>query len=282
MIAGSNTGRNAGEYVSIGVVPGTTSTTDVVVVVWYDQTERVLKYAYNDSPLTNRNGQTSGAGWKGVKTVFSDDSENAGEYCQLTVDAKGGIHIAAYDPTNCNLVYAYLSKYDDTPKTCVVDSNGVVGSNITIDVAMNGTGANAKAVPQTGYYATSCIRPKCAYPVNGIGSTTQEGSVDDEFTGAWECTVVPTARTVNMQSNQYNKMNVAVWKTSAGVLTNCADSTTFSQTKTTSENTYTNTPNSYSSSSYGFAYGNGTDNAIMGYTIKVNSTSDAIETAQMR
>ena len=46
MIAGSNTGRNAGEYVSIGVIPGTTATNDIVVAVWYDQTERVLKYAY--------------------------------------------------------------------------------------------------------------------------------------------------------------------------------------------------------------------------------------------
>ena len=42
MIAGSNTG----EYVSIGVISGTTATNDIVVAVWYDQTERVLKYAY--------------------------------------------------------------------------------------------------------------------------------------------------------------------------------------------------------------------------------------------
>ena len=31
---------------------------------------------------------------------------NAGENCQITVDAVGGIHIASYDTDNANLVYA--------------------------------------------------------------------------------------------------------------------------------------------------------------------------------
>jgi len=150
---------------------------------------------------TGRNGQTSGAEWKGVKNVFSGDSENAGEYCQLAVDAKGGIHIAAYDPANCDLVYAYLDSYQGTPKTCVVDSNGVVGSNITIDVAMKGSGTNSKAVPQIGYYATSCIRPKLAY-LYDTSATDITGSSEDAFTGVWECTVIPTNSNVNMQSNQ--------------------------------------------------------------------------------
>ena len=280
MIAGSNTGRNAGEYVSIGVIPGTTATNDIVAAVWYDQTERVLKYAYNDSPLTNRNGQTSGAEWKGVKNVFSGDSENAGEYYQLAVDAKGGIHIAAYDPANCDLVYAYLDSYQGSPKTCVVDSNVVVGSNSTIDVAMKGSGTNSKAVPQIGYYATSCIRPKLAY-LYDTSATDITGSSEDAFTCVWECTVIPTNNNVNMQSNQYNKMNVGVWKDGSGNQIR-SDATTAGSGKTFASNNWSNTPNSYNSTSYGFAYGNGTENAVMGYTIKVNSTNDAIETAQMR
>ncbi len=267
MVAGSATGRNAGSYVSIAAIPGTTAATDVVVIVWYDETERKLKYGYNTTPLTNRNGQTNGSGWT-VKTIFSDDYENAGEYCQIAVDAKRGVHIAAYDSTNCDLVYAYLPTYDGTASTCVVDANGVVGSNITLDVALNASGV---AVPRIGYYATSCIRPKLAY-LYDTSSTAPAGSEDDAFTGKWECTVVPTASSVSTQSNQYNKMNVGVWKDSNGKIK--ASTTGTSSTK--------NEPDSYNSKSYGFVYGNGTANAVMGYAIKVNSSTDAIETAQMK
>ena len=267
MIAGSETGRNAGSYVSIAAIPGTTTTNDVVVVVWYDETERKLKYGYNTTPQTDRNGQTSGTEWT-VKTIFSGDYENAGEYCQIAVDANGGVHIAAYDSSNCDLVYAYLPKYNGSASTCVVDANGVVGSNITLDVALNASGI---AVPRIGYYATSCIRPKLAY-LYDTSSAAPDGSEDDAFTGKWECSVVPTASSVSTQSNQYNKMNVGIWKDSDGKVT----------TSPTGTSSTSNTPNGYSSTSYGFVYGNGTANAVMGYAIKVNSSTDAIETAQMR
>ena len=267
MIAGSDTGRNAGSYVSLAVIPGTSADNDVVVAVWYDETERQLQYAYNTSPQTNRNGQTNGKEWT-VSTIFTGDLENAGEYCQLAVDANGGIHIAAYDGTNCDLVYAYLPSYNGDAETCVVDANGVLGSNLTIDVALD---ADDNAIPRIGYYATSCIRPKLAYLVD-TSSTLPDGSENDAFTGKWECTVIPTSSNVTMQSNQYNKMNVAVWKNADGTVKN-------SETGTSST---TNTPNGYDSTSYGYVWGNGTANAVMGYAIKVDASSDAIETAQMR
>ena len=283
MLAGSSTGQNAGEYLSIGVVPGTKAENDVVVACWYDATDRVLRYAYNDSPMTNRNGSTDGSGWTyAVNPVFSGDMENAGEYCQLAVDAQGGIHIAAYDGVNCDLVYAYLSKYDEEPQSCVIDSSGVVGSNITIDVALTESGQNGKPIPRIGYYATSCVRPKIAYLVDTTAQTPT-GSDDETFTGKWECSVIPTSSNVTLQSNQYNKMNVAVWKNSSGVIARADDSSVFTAyNKTSADNNKTNTPDVYNSTSYGFVYGNGTSNAIMGYAIKVDAATDAIETAQMK
>ncbi len=269
LLAGDGTDYGAGSYVSLGVIPGSTRKTDVVVAIWYDETNRVLWYSYNDSPITDRNGTTDRSGWSTPVQVFTGDLENAGEYCQVTVDANGGIHIAAYDGTNCDLVYAYLSSYTAAPATCVVDGSGVIGSNITIDVALD---SESKAIPRIGYYATSCIRPKLAYLVDTT-STAPAGSDDEAFTGAWECSVVPTNSSVNMQSNQYNKINVGVWKDSeTGVI----------KESTSGTSSYYNNPNSYNSTSYGFVYGNGTSNAVLGYAIKVNSSSDAIETAQMQ
>jgi hypothetical protein len=202
--------------------------------------------------------------------------ENAGEYCQLAVDGNGGIHIAAYDGTNSDVVYAYLPTYSSTPQTCIVDSSGVVGTNLTIDVALE----DGKAIPRISYYSNSCVRPKLAYLAD-TSSVNPDGSDEEVFTGKWEITVVPTEKTLNMQSAQYNKIHVDVWKTTEGVLTNCLDSETYTQTATSDSNDTENTLNAFKSNSYGFVYGNGTSHAIMGYAVKQGSNS-TIETAQMK
>ena len=69
-----------------------------------------------------------------------------------------------------------------------------------------------------------------------------------------------------------SEMNVAVWKDNTGKV----------KDSVTGTSSTTNTPNGYNSTSYGFVWGNGTNNAVMGYAIKVNSNTDAIETAQMK
>ena len=269
IVAGDGvTGYGAGEYVSLGVVPGSNVADDVVVITWYDTNARTLYYSFNKTPLTNRSGTYNAAdgntGWSKPVPVFAGkDYDYAGEYCKIAVDKNGGIHIAAYDPVNLDLVYAYAESYNDSFKTCVVDSNGVVGSNLTLDVALE----NGKAVPFIGYYATSCIKPKYARLVGDLG----DGSVNDEVTGTWEISVVPTSSIIEMQSNQHNDINIGVRKNN-GEITN---------SKTGNSST-SNTLNGYNSNSYGQIYGNGTKNPVLGYAIKYGSSSDTIETAQMK
>ncbi|MCH5291949.1 MAG: hypothetical protein J1D88_09390 [Treponema sp.] len=271
LIAGNNTGLKAGEYVSLGVVPGSSVGNDVVVVVWYDQENRHLLYSYATAPLSLPLGDNkTDSGWAAPVRVFAGgtDYENAGEYCQIAVDAKGGIHVAAYDPVNSDLVYAYSKSYSGSFETCVVDSSGMVGPNITLDVALN---EGNVAIPHIGYYASSCVRPKYAYLVD-TKSHAPAGAIDESFTGAWECTLVPTSSRITMQSSQHNKINVGVWKDKDGVLINSSTGT----------NSHTNNYNGYDSTSYGSVYGNGTNHAVLGYAIKGNSSTDAIETAQMK
>ena len=287
MVAGSNTGRNAGGYVSIGVVSKQgTAVDDVVVMAWYDAENRCLMYSYNTAPTTNRQGNKTAAGWSTPVRVFDEDSDmaNAGEYCKVAVDNDGGVHIACYDPVNLDLDYAYLPSAKGGKATssadfatCVVDSNGVTGSNLTLDVAKVGS----NWIPYIGYYMTSCIKPKLAYKVDVAGSAPA-GSEDDAVTGSWEITVVPTSQTVEMQSNQHNDISVALWKDkNTGVMKK-------SLTTTSSSNSNYNKPNGYSSESYGQIYGNGRTDAngnlypILGYAVKYGSTGDHIETAQMR
>ena len=268
LLAGGATGRNAGEYVSLGVKPGTAYDNDVVVAVWYDSVNRCLKYAYNTNPLNSEKGSTSGSKWIGLETVFTDDMKNAGEYCQVIVDKDGGIHIAAYDPLNLNLVYAYKSAYNATGfQTCIVDGNGVVGANLTLDVAK----VNGVWTPYIGYYATSCVKPKLAYKISSGNAVS--GTIDDMLTGAWECAVVPTSSYITLGSQGNNKMNVGVWKdVSTWELKNSITGTKKSN----------HSGSGYSSTCNDTVWGNGTKNPVMGYAIKISGSSCYIETAQLK
>ena len=275
----------AGEYVSLAAIPGSDVNNDKVVITWYDTNARTLYYSYNETPLTERNGTFNKAdgttGWSTPVAVFSgnEDHEYAGEYCKIAVDKNGGIHIAAYDPVNLDLVYAYASAYNASFTTCVVDSNGVVGSNLTLDVALE----NGRVSPYIGYYATSCIKPKIAFYtgenpagetalVHGFTSSPENGSSEDLFTGNWECSVVPTSKVVEMQSNQHNDINIGVWKDSSGIR----------KASSTGTSSVTNSPNSYDSTSNGQIWGNGTANPVLGYAVKKGSSGDTIETAQLK
>lgn len=270
MIAGSNTGRNAGEYVSIAVVSKEdTAVDDVVVAVWYDATARCLRYSYNTTPTVDRNANTNAAGWSTPDTVFTGDMENAGEWCQVMADKSGGIHIAAYDPISLDLVYAYKSNYQASGfETCIVDGYGVVGSNLTLDVAKN---AGGKWIPYIGYYATSCVKPKVAYLVN-TSSNAPAGTVDEMFTHAWENSVIPTTNTIPLGSQGNNKMNVGVWKDK--------DSWQI-KNSVTGANTGSHSGYSYGATCWDKVYGNGTANPIVGYAIK-SASNGYIETAQLK
>ena len=263
----NTTNRKPGQYVSIGVVSNEGATVDdVVVAVWYDGSK--LLYSYNDTPTTLRGGDTAATGWSDPVTVFTGNQKKAGNYCQLAVDKKGGIHIAAYDPQTLDLVYAYLDsdikgKATNSRdfKTCVVDSCGVLGDKLTIDVAYDT--ADGNAIPYIGYYSSSSVRPKYAYKVN-TSNAAPVGSVSDKVTGDWECIVVPTSSTINEEANgQYNKINVAVWK-DAGVL----------------KASTTGTNSNYAS--WGWTWGNGSKNAVLGYSTAIDGVDGNIETAQMR
>ncbi len=140
----------------------------------------------------------------------------------------------------------------------MVDSYGIVGTNITLDVAQSGS----QYIPYIGYYAQSSIKPKYAYLVDT--TTAPNGAVNDYFTGKWESTLVPSP-----SNSPQDNVNVGVWKTSAGALKNSSYTAS----------SYTKSGTGYTASNYGTVFGNGTSNGVLGYQIKV-STNGYIETAQ--
>ena len=290
----TDTNNKTGRYLSLGVVPGPDASKDVAVLIWFDERSKKLKYTYNkypakedasastapnpppgmidpsgdpeiqdlkfDSPTIppRHFGTGSGEGyWTTVKNVFKD--VNIGEYCKLVVDKEGGIHIAAYNFATASLHYAYLSKYDDTGtfKTSVVDSYGITGSDIRLDVAMSASG---KPIPYIGYYSASAGCAKLAYLVEPDSGFDQgaAGVESGYFTGKWEVTCIPTESRV-----EKDNINVAVWKDANGTIKNSATGTSSSNTTS------------------GKVYGNGTANPVLGYAIR-KATEGYIETAQKK
>ena len=186
---------DVGQYAAVGVVPNVTignQTRNVAVVCW--NSGNALKFKYNTTPANT--------------TTWSDeiviDADYAGEYCDLAVDAAGGIHIAYYRAGN-KLKYAYLESYTDTtPDVCMVDSYLSVGENISIETSSNtisykeGNVTKTRYVPYISYYSSAIGMAKVAWPVklgtNGeTANTFVNGANNDKFTGNWEVQVLPTA-----------------------------------------------------------------------------------------
>lgn len=282
IVAQENTPYKGGEYVCIAAIPAGGDTVsgvkdDAVVMVWYEAAKGRLLYSYNNTPNTDRkkriNTQTkyddtgtektsveAANGWSEPYPVFEKKGHKvSGEYCKIAVDGSGHVHIAAYDSSSGDVWYAYISDHK-TPSgatVCLVDSDGTVGENLTLDVAMDDTD-NTKAIPFIGYYSSKSL-PKFAR----LASAGDYGNgVDDngKFTGKWEVSFVPSDSNV-----EQGTVSVGVWKTSAGVL------------KSSTEK------KSYYSGNTGYCYGNGSKNAVLGYrhTDRTSPTKGYIETAQL-
>lgn len=292
--AGSLTATNSlgkpGPYVDIAVIPanttGNTNNFDVVVMVWYDSTANCLRYTYNDIALDSTkdssNNDISFIGSRDTKKFWHPTTSiftAAGEYCKIAVDAAGGVHIAGYDSILGDVRYAYLPSYNPTTAynektdSCIVDACGIVGSDLTLDVARdaapadNGTGM---MIPYIGYYGST--GPKMAYmnpkaiPSTVTTTAGKSSTENDMFTGYWEVTEVPTP-----SNAPKDRINVGVWKDENGVI---KASTSTKTAKTPTGNTTTATD--------AVTIGNGSKNPVVAYQIRPTSAQGYIETAQKK
>ena len=258
---------NPGPYVALDVIPanttGNSNNYDVVVLVWYDETGNQLKYTYNKVNLASvadnafEGSVNTKNHWETARTIFA----KAGQYCQIKTDTFGGIHIVAQDANAGDVWYAKLDSYNATPSTCIVDSNGMVGSNLTLDVAIDkavADGGTGKAIPYIGYYGS--VGAKIAYlTADGVNQTSlSAGAVNSKFTGYWEVSEIPSVSSVPK-----DRINVGVWKTAAGVIKN-------------------STPGNGVTASETVAIGNGTTNPVVAYEIRPTSAEGYMETAQKK
>ena len=275
----------SGTYLSIDIIKGSSVDDDVIVATWQDSTNGKWYYAYKKKPCTDNDlGITRPGGAVVTDGYWSDPillASNAGEDCHISVDPRGGVHIAAYDGAEANLLYAYFANYTDSvPQIVTVDSYAFTGEHLTLDTAFSDDGNYV--VPLIGYYMDSAKRPKIARLDNIISAIDGTGTIptgvdeNDVVTGKWETAIIPT-ESKYADNYAYSHVNVGVWKDSTGKI----KKSNRPASGTTKVDMWEGDNKKVADETNGYFWGNGTDNPVLGYAIKVG-TRGYIETAQMR
>ena len=275
----------SGNYLSIDLIKGSTIDADVIVATWQDSVAGNWYYAYKMNPCTDNDlgvtipeGKTLKDGYWSTPILLAS---NAGEDCHISVDPRGGVHLAAYDASGANLLYAYFANYNASSHQIVtVDSYNFTGEHLTLDTALSSDGKYV--IPFIGYYMSSAKKPKIAKLDNVIKASDGSGSIPsgvdnlDAVNGSWEVSVIPT-ESLYSENYAYSHVNVGVWKDSDGKITN----STRPAEGTQNVDTWVGNNKAVADETNGYFWGNGTDNPVLGYAIKVG-TRGFIETAQMK
>lgn len=204
VVADKNKTYTGGRYTAVGATSG-----GVAVVAWYELSRNRLIFSYNTAPGTPVYG--------GVWQTNAQVIDAGGQYVDLYVDSKDGIHIAYQ--SGSKLKYAYLPTYNskiNKSNVVTVDSYGTTGTYITIntkDVTVTAADNTSKTyiVPYISYqnatYADTPRAVRIAWMpetiVKGDSANTADttgkgtavvkaGTVGNYFTEDWEVMAVPT------------------------------------------------------------------------------------------
>ena len=194
-IANKNTAHKGGQYTAVGIVPKAQAGTakDVAVVAWYDATAKNLVYSYNEDP-DEANATTASTTWQANARAIDEDP-TSGWYVDLTVDEKGGVHIAYYNNRKSELRYIYLSSYNDaSPKKVTVDSYQSVGTQVMVSTRKETISGNERIVPYISYYQAAFYNSPNSVRVawrTDFSGDVKNGAENDLFTGAWEAMTIP-------------------------------------------------------------------------------------------
>ena len=158
-----------------------------IVVVYYDEATSKLKMKYSTYQEKGAS-PVSDVQWTESSVSFP---EYVGNYISMAVDSNGGIHISAFDVTDSDLSYIYLSGYDaSTCEHYSVDQFGSVGNWTQIKI-------NSSNIPYivycnaTEYGQRDAVKLAFAKDAAGsVGKGVEDGT--RYTTGNWEYMTVPS------------------------------------------------------------------------------------------
>ncbi len=272
------TKTTASRYFAISAVPASVSGKgyDVALALWYDPNTNNLLYSYLENPLGSA-GKRDASGnvdsaWSEPIAILDGDSDGN---CAIEVDSEGHVHIAARTlDEGGSLCYVYLDNYKaedyKTDNVVMVDGYDSTGTYLTLDIAKNAEGG--RTIPYIGYM-TSRGYVKYAYLVDTKTASSdstyvpKSGSDSENLvTGAWETILVPKKNQIVSSDN--SKISIGVFRDMSTDVIKAIPASIAGITES-------------AGTEKGYALGNGTKNAILGYGITIGGKGYA-ETAQLK
>ncbi|MDC7218864.1 MAG: Ig-like domain-containing protein [Spirochaetales bacterium] len=186
-------GRHEVETVNTGEFTAVAATDDAstAVLAWYDASGTgKIRLKYNNDPDDD-------SSWETIDTDDLIASGTGGEYVDMQIDSSDNIHLAYYDNNNGDLHYIYIPVTSfstgsfGTIEDVIVDSYFDVGERLTLELDSND-------LPVIGYKGVN----RSGKMARLVGSPGDAGVVDDEYTGNWEISILPTTIT-NSDSNRF-------------------------------------------------------------------------------
>lgn len=182
------------QYFSMAV-----TSTNHVIIIYYDENESRLVMKYSKDPVTGSN-PTAAVEWNTSDIVFP---EYVGNYVSMVLDQYDGIHISAFDSGDSDLAYIYVPSYltKKSEKKMVhytVDQSGAVGNWTQIKINSEGKPViaytNATENGQRDAIKLAIAEGKVV--ASGTASTigTIKAGIDSKTkytTGDWEYMTVP-------------------------------------------------------------------------------------------
>ncbi|MBB5219108.1 hypothetical protein DYE49_11250 [Treponema rectale] len=196
-------GSSGSKYLDLGI-----TSDNIAVIVYYDVNDARLKLRYSKEAVDGNTVRYAG-GWNDAAVEFP---EYVGTDVSMTIDSNDGIHIAAFDAGDSDLVYMYLpSCGSNSLKTVRVDQYGSVGNWTCIRVKddvpyiayYNSTEAGSREPIKLAYFAAEDIDISDA-DENELQGINAEGYT----TGVWEYMTVPAVTPPQGSDSKFRAVNL--------------------------------------------------------------------------
>lgn len=196
-------GSSGSKYLDMAV-----TSDNIVVIVYYDVNDARLKLKYS-SAVIDGSSTNPNVTWKESSVTFPD---YVGTDVSLALDSNNGIHIAAFDAGDSDLMYMYMPSYNSsTLKTVRVDQASAVGNwtriRIKDDVPYiayyNSTEAGSREPIKLAYFANTELSIDTA-----AESAIQGVDGDNYTTGVWEYMTVPALTPPQGSDGKFKQVNL--------------------------------------------------------------------------
>ncbi|MBR1614012.1 MAG: hypothetical protein IJ673_00890, partial [Treponema sp.] len=196
-------GSSGSKYLDMAV-----TSDNIVVIVYYDVNDARLKLKYSSAAIDGSSTNPN-VTWKESSVTFPD---YVGTDVSIALDSNDGIHIAAFDAGDSDLMYMYMPSYNSsTLKTVRVDQASSVGNwtrirmkdDVPYIAYYNSTEAGSREPIKLAYFADT------ENPIASADVAEIQGVDENNYTtGKWEYMTIPALTPPQGSDGKFKQVNL--------------------------------------------------------------------------